>query len=61
MRKWSSVILLMLISSYSWAVENNPASDQQEKSSIAMVALGTVLLILIAFVLYRKQKRKFND
>lgn len=61
MRKWSSVILMMLISSYSWAVENSPAPDQQDKSSIAMVGICTLLLVLIAVVLYRKQKRRFND
>lgn len=58
MRKWHSVFFLMLLSNMGWA-QSGIDSDQQ--SPTVFIIIGIVLLVIVIFMLYNKQKRKYND
>lgn len=59
MRKWHSVLFLMLLSNIGWAQSGKNLNQSQ--SSTMFIIIGALLLIVIVFMLYNKQKRKFND
>lgn len=48
MKKWCSVLA-------------QAATEGKEPSGIGAIIIGILLLIVIAVILYNRQKRKFND
>jgi len=60
MRKVGFIILFSYFTLIAQATQHTP-TDGHETSPTAAIILGAILLIAIIIVLYRRQKRKFND
>ncbi|MFD2555807.1 FeoB-associated Cys-rich membrane protein [Sphingobacterium tabacisoli] len=58
MRKWHSVFFLMLLSIKGWA---QTGSGSEKTSPTVFIIIGLVLLVIVVFMLYNKQKRRYND
>ncbi|ERJ59578.1 hypothetical protein [Sphingobacterium paucimobilis] len=58
MRKWHSVFFLMLLSNMGWA---QTGSGSEQTSPTVFMIIGLVLLFVVVFMLYNKQKRRYND
>lgn len=60
MRKWSVFGLLQLVSLAVLAQENH-TGELEDKSSTIYVVIGVILLIVVIYMLYSRQKRRYND
>lgn len=60
MRKWSVYGLLQLVSLAVLAQENH-TGELEDKSSTIYVVIGVILLIVVIYMLYSRQKRRYND
>ncbi|WP_196940518.1 LPXTG cell wall anchor domain-containing protein [Sphingobacterium pedocola] len=58
MSKWKSVLLLTLLANAAWAESTEVESTS---SPTGFLIIGGLLLLVIIFILYNRQKRKFND
>ena len=59
MRYWIGLLSLLIIdinSVFADGIINEKADEQA-----AVIFLGIVMIVLIIFILFRRQKRKFND
>jgi len=62
MRKTGLLILLSYFSTKLHAVQVDSATSTSTTSSpVGSLIIGAVIVIAVVFVLFRKQKRKFND
>ncbi|MCT1524287.1 LPXTG cell wall anchor domain-containing protein [Sphingobacterium hotanense] len=59
MRKWNVLALLNLATISLFAQDST--AEVATSSNSTFVVIGVVLLVVVIFMLYRKQKRKFND
>ena len=59
MKKW--LCGLVLSGFLSNLVAQTTPVDQNESSPTSYVLIGILLLAIVIFMLYRRQKRKFND
>ncbi|WP_181182494.1 hypothetical protein [Sphingobacterium lumbrici] len=58
MSKWKSVLLLTLLANTAWA---ESTEVEQTNSPTGFLIIGGLLVLVIIFILYNRQKRKFND
>lgn len=58
MRKWHSVWCLMLLANMVKAQSDNETDKQ---SPTVFIIIGIVLLVVVVFMLFNRQKRKYND
>lgn len=61
MRKVGFIILFSYYFTTLANVSQDTASDEHGTSPIAAVIMGAIVIVAIVVVLYRRQKRKFND
>ncbi|SEG18553.1 LPXTG-motif cell wall anchor domain-containing protein [Sphingobacterium lactis] len=60
MRKWNVLVLLNAVS-FGLFAEDATAANTNEGSALPYLIIGFVILSVAAFMLYSRQKRKFND
>lgn len=60
MRKWSILVLLQVFSLAVLAQENH-TGEMDETSPTVFVVVGVILLIVVIYILYSRQKRRYND
>lgn len=60
MSKWFGIFMLTCLSEIARA-QDTTSSNAGEFSSAVYVGIGGALIVIIIFVLIRRQKRKFND
>lgn len=58
MAKWLTILLIM-VGNLVFADTN--AVNTQQNSNSSYIILAVVALLAIIYILYRRQKRKFND
>ncbi len=61
MKKVSLLILSTLLFNFVQAKQTHLATAVHKESQTMVVAIGAALLLTIVVVLYRRQKRRFND
>ncbi|MFD2744356.1 MULTISPECIES: LPXTG cell wall anchor domain-containing protein [Sphingobacterium] len=59
MKRW--LCGLVLSGFLSDLMGQTPSVNQTESSPTGYVLIGILLLAIVIFILYRRQKRKFND
>ncbi len=59
MRKWNVLALMNVAATSAFAQDST--SQVHKTSNSSYVVIGVILLVVVIFMLYRKQKRKFND
>ena len=59
MAKWLTILLIM-VGNLVFA-DTDTINDSQHHSNSSYIILAIVALIAIIFILYRRQKRKFNE
>ncbi|EEI89755.1 hypothetical protein HMPREF0765_4660 [Sphingobacterium spiritivorum ATCC 33300] len=57
MRAWL-LILMMGIANFVFAQHE---TDRQDHSTLGYLVIGLILIAVVVFTLYNKQKRRFND
>ncbi|WP_434369957.1 hypothetical protein [Sphingobacterium spiritivorum] len=57
MRAWL-LILMMGIANFVFAQHE---TDGQDHSTLGYLVIGLILIAVVVFTLYNKQKRRFND
>ncbi|MFZ4863005.1 hypothetical protein ACL9RF_12565 [Sphingobacterium sp. Mn56C] len=60
MRKWQTALFLMLLSQLGWA-QTQEGYEAEHGSPTAYIVIGALVVIIAIFMLYNKQKRKYND
>ena len=60
MRKWNVLVLLNAVSNGLFAQDNTNASTS-EGSALPYLIIGIIVLTVAIYMLYSRQKRKFND
>lgn len=62
MRKWSMMGLLQVVSLGLFAQEDTTTGEVVDNASpTAFVVIGVIILIVVIYVLYSRQKRRYND
>jgi len=60
MKKWNVLVLLQVVS-FVLVAGDSTTANASEGSAIAYLLIGLIVLIAAAFILYNRQKRRFND
>ncbi len=60
MRKWNVLVLLNAVSIGLFA-EDKTNTNTNDGSALAYVIIGVIILTVAAYMLYSRQKRKYND
>jgi len=60
MRKWNVLVLLNAVSIGLFAQESSKANTH-EGSALPYIIIGIIVLTIAFYMLYSRQKRKYND
>lgn len=61
MRKGYSLIAFSILPALSKAMEESTKKSSDKMSSVALVIIGTLLIIVAGYILMNPPKRKFNS